>query len=57
MDTRFESLVDGAFPAVIVGSVRGTILTVPIAAIIITVLSEFPDLRPIAVLLSRHGRL
>jgi hypothetical protein len=57
MNMRFQPLVYGAFVAVIFGSVPGAILTVPIAAIIVIVLPEYPDPRPIAVLLSRNGRL
>ena len=37
--------------------VPGAFLAVPITAIITIVLSEFPGTRPIAVLLSRNGRL
>jgi predicted PurR-regulated permease PerM len=37
--------------------VPGAFLAVPITAILVIVLSEFPGTRPIAVLLSRNGRL
>ena len=37
--------------------VAGAFLAVPITAILVIVLSEFPGSRPIAVLLSRNGRL
>jgi predicted PurR-regulated permease PerM len=37
--------------------VAGAFLAVPITAIVVIVLSEFPGSRPIAVLLSRDGRL
>ena len=37
--------------------VAGAFLAVPITAIVVIVLSEFPGARPIAVLLSRDGRL
>jgi len=37
--------------------VPGAFLAVPITAILTIVLSEFPGTRPIAVLLSRSGRL
>ena len=37
--------------------IAGAFLAVPITAIIVIVLSEFPGSRPIAVLLSRNGRL
>jgi predicted PurR-regulated permease PerM len=37
--------------------VTGMLLSVPITVIIIIIMSEFPDTRPIAVLLSRHGEI
>jgi predicted PurR-regulated permease PerM len=37
--------------------VPGAFLAVPITAALVIVLSEFPGTRPIAVLLSRNGRL
>jgi AI-2 transport protein TqsA len=37
--------------------VAGAFLAVPITAIVVIVLSQFPGSRPIAVLLSRSGRL
>ncbi|MGM0620455.1 MAG: AI-2E family transporter [Bacteroidota bacterium] len=37
--------------------VTGMLLSVPITVIIIIIMSEFPDTRPIAVLLSQHGKI
>jgi len=37
--------------------VTGMLLSVPITVIIIIIMSEFPDTRPIAVLLSQHGEI
>ena len=37
--------------------VTGMLLSVPITVIFIIIMSEFPDTRPIAILLSRHGKI
>jgi hypothetical protein len=59
VNDRLQSLVSGAVLAVVIGWVLhiGKEVFVPITAIMAIVFSGFSGTRPIAVLLSRDGRL
>ncbi len=41
----------------VIWGVTGMLLSVPITVILIIIMSEFPETRPIAILLSQHGKL